>query len=966
MLLKKNWLYFIITILLSLTIYSQNPVAFQISSEEGLPNQTIYSILQDKKGFIWLGTDAGLFKYDGIRFYQYKSSRQKSRPLTGLVQSKNGDIYGFNFSGQIFYVKNDSLQLLESWNKGNVSNLCIDQNNDLWVCYSGGIEMLSQKTTTWSSYKINSKNVALNNTQSCFIDNDNSFWCLTSNGLMQITEGKTKHYPVNWNKNKVSGEYQLALNSKDKFIFSVVDGEILKLINGIITPFFSKKLNPVLVGKKITRIEEDGSDNLWIYTFSGVIVYNTTQDKSELFFEDKSFSSGLCDAEHSYWLSTLHDGLLRIPEISYKLWEIKNNQSINSKIHKLVCNNSPIFFATVDGKIGILNYKEKSTTIISNDIKQDIQSLALSEDKQSVLYSIQNNIYKTQGQATIQISEHLPPTKDVIQIGNSYIAATSKGTFCFSATKNSKIEELTSQWTRSIAFDKANNNLWLATNEGIKTYTFKNNQWSYLNTSLIGVQIISLYFSSSKNTLYALCFNGTVYEISNTSAKPLPLFTLQSNVTGYQIKATSSHLYVATNNGLVVYDFKTKQKNTINRLSGLISNNIHNIGIDSNYIWLATAKGIEQIPLNIDIKPTVSKIYLKRIFINNKAVKDTHKLILNYKDELKIELNAIALSSENKFQYAYRLNKTSAWLYLPADIKQIEIPFLNTGNFNLEIKLIDHQGKNSLNSITISGNVTPPFWQRWWFYLLIIVTCLVLALLIFKQRIKTIRKKQAKELEHIKLEHDLKLSQETALRAQMNPHFIFNVLNSIKSYIYENDKKKATSYLQRFSDLVRKILEQSSVSWIKLDEEIEFLKLYIELESILFFDEFTHDIQINEAIDTSHISIPSLMLQPFIENAFKHGLRHKDGDKKLTVNFQEHNNLLIVTITDNGIGRKKAQIINSENEKKHPSFSTEAINRIAVINQNQPGIVAIVYEDLLNSNKEGIGTLVTIKIKQHG
>jgi len=962
---KKSWIYFNLLLLQSLAIYGQNPVAYKISSEEGLPNQTIYSILQDKKGFIWLGTDAGIFKYDGIRYYQYKNSKQKSRSLTGLVQNANGDIYGFNFNGQIFYVKNDSLQYVNSWNNGNISNLCVDYNNDLWVCYSGGIKMLSQKTNKWMQYDGNPKNTKLNNTHSCFIDNDNSFWCLTSNGLMQINNGKTKHYPIGWNKNKLSGEYQLAFNSKNKFVFSIVGGEIFKLINGIVYPFHSKNLNPLLADKKITRIEEHNSNYLWIYTFSGVIVFNINQDKSELFFEDQSFSSGLCDAENTYWLGTLHDGILRIPELSYKLWEIKNNEIINSKIHKLVCNNASVFFATVDGKIGEINYKANSTSIISNKTKQDIQGLALSEDKQCVLYSIQNNIYKTQDHKSFLISQHLPPTKDVLQIGNNYIAATSKGTFWFSADKKLKKEELTSQWTRSIAFNKIKNKLWLATNDGIKTYDFKNNQWNYLTTSLEGVQIISLYFSPLNNKLYALTFNGIIYEFDTISPKAIQLFSLQANVISYQLKANATHLYVATNNGLFVYDFHTKQKNRINRLSGLSSNNIHAIDLDNNSIWLATAKGIQQIPLKINIKQTSSKIYLKRIFINNKNVAYKNQLILNYKDELKIELDAVALSSENKFQYAYRLQRNSEWLFLPSDIKHIEIPFLNTGNFSLEIKLIDHQGKNSINSVLIFGYVKPPFWQRWWFYVLIALTCLALALAIFKQRINAIQKKQTKELERIQLEHDLRLSKETALRAQMNPHFIFNVLNSIKAYIYENDKKKAVRYLQQFSDLVRKILEQSSVSWVKLDEEIEFLRLYIELEAILFSDKFKYNIQINDVMDTSHISIPSLILQPYIENAFKHGLRHKEGEKQLSINFREEDDVLIVTITDNGIGRKKAQLINAENEKKHTSFSTEAIHRISVMNKNQPGVVATVYEDLMDQSGISSGTSVTIKIKQH-
>jgi LytS/YehU family sensor histidine kinase len=228
-------------------------------------------------------------------------------------------------------------------------------------------------------------------------------------------------------------------------------------------------------------------------------------------------------------------------------------------------------------------------------------------------------------------------------------------------------------------------------------------------------------------------------------------------------------------------------------------------------------------------------------------------------------------------------------------------------------------------------------------------------------------RKQIKELERVNLQHQLKLSKETALRAQMNPHFIFNVLNSIKSYIYENDKKKAVSYLQNFSDLVRKILEQSSMSWVKLDEEIELLKLYIELESMLFVNEFKCTVEVDEKIDMSHTSLPSLILQPFIENAFKHGLRHKLGDKKIDIIFSldETTTILNVVITDNGIGRNQSKIINDSNTKKHQSFSTEAINTLKALNQNQPGIIAIDYLDLYNSNHDSIGTSVVIKIKSN-
>ena len=942
-------------------LHAQNPVAFPITTDEGLPNQTIYSIIQDNRGFIWLGTDAGLYKYDGIRYYEYKHPLQKSRSLTGLEKAIDGKIYMYNFNGQIFYIENDSLKLLTAWDKGSVSNICTDKSNNLWVCYKEGVAKLSIKTNTWANFASTIKYPTGNYTNSCFLDNDNVFWCLGPKGLIRIKKDIETCYPLNWQEKKVSGEYQLTFYSQQKFIFSQVDGEIFHLVAGNIKPFYSKNLNPLLKDKKITRVEEDHQNRIWIYTYSGIIIYDIKHDTSELLYEDKSFSCGIQDNENSYWFSTLHDGLLRIPELSNKLWIIKDDANGTAKINKIVRAKSSVFFASVNGKIGELTLNDNSINTFSLATKSDIQSLALAEDKQSIFFGIQSSVFNFKQNKTKIISEKLPPAKDVLQIGNNYIVASSKGTFWYCPDENSKTEVLNEKWARSIAYNKITNRLWVATNSGIDVYQFKNNHWIYITTLLDGIQIISL---SYKSKLHALAFNGNVYEIENNRI-PHILTTLNQNTTSYQLKENDSCLFAATNKGLWIYNLQDKKTKLINRLSGLASNTIDGLDIDSEYIWLATSKGIQQIPLHTNNKITSSKIYLKNISVNNSIVNYKKPLNLNYKDELKIELNAVALSSENQFQYAYRLDTINSWIFLPAEINQIELPVLSSGPFNLEIKLVDHLGKDSINSVLINGTVNPPFWQRWWFYLMIGITCILLALIIFKQRVKVIHKKQLKELERINLEHQLKLSQETALRAQMNPHFIFNVLNSIKSYIYDNDKKKAASYLQRFSDLVRKILEQSSMSWVKLDEEIELLKLYIELESMLFIDEFQYSIQIHDNIDTSHTALPSLILQPFIENAFKHGLRHKLGEKKLDILFamDTTNTVLNVTITDNGIGRSQSKIINDSNYKKHQSFSTDAINKVTVLNQNQPGIIAINYLDLYNNNHESIGTSAVIKIK---
>jgi LytS/YehU family sensor histidine kinase len=244
------------------------------------------------------------------------------------------------------------------------------------------------------------------------------------------------------------------------------------------------------------------------------------------------------------------------------------------------------------------------------------------------------------------------------------------------------------------------------------------------------------------------------------------------------------------------------------------------------------------------------------------------------------------------------------------------------------------------------------------------LTTLVLALSTFRFRLKAIRKKQRLEMRRLRLENELRLTQQNALKAQMNPHFLFNVLNSIKGYIYENDKKNAARYLSNFSSLVRKVLELSSVPAVSLEQEVEALKLYIDLEAMLLQSDFEYSINMDMNIDVSGVQIPALLLQPYVENAFKHGLRHKSGPKRLSVDIEqnEKEGLLMIQITDNGIGRAAAELLNAQNRGEHRSFATSAMEkRIQLLNFEKKDVVGVEIRDNFERN-EPSGTTVIIRI----
>lgn len=202
-----------------------------------------------------------------------------------------------------------------------------------------------------------------------------------------------------------------------------------------------------------------------------------------------------------------------------------------------------------------------------------------------------------------------------------------------------------------------------------------------------------------------------------------------------------------------------------------------------------------------------------------------------------------------------------------------------------------------------------------------------------------------------------------ALRAQMNPHFIFNCLSAINHFILKNETEKASSYLTRFSRLIRLVLVNSGKSTISLEEELDMLKLYLDMEQLRFTNAFDYFIAYDDNVKPAMIEVPSFILQPFCENAIWHGLLHKDGKGKLDIRFQLDKNSLVCTITDNGIGREKAAVLKSGSKEKTGSFGHKlTTERIVLFNKGVRNIESFSIDDLVDKNGEAAGTRVTIRI----
>jgi ligand-binding sensor domain-containing protein len=328
-------------------------------------------------------------------------------------------------------------------------------------------------------------------------------------------------------------------------------------------------------------------------------------------------------------------------------------------------------------------------------------------------------------------------------------------------------------------------------------------------------------------------------------------------------------------------------------------------------------------------------------------------------DEGKISLYYLAntLIAANRFFYRYKMDGLDTGWQQPTKNNQVTYN-LKTGNYVFHIQTSYNEGdwKENNNKITII--VMPPWWQTWWFRILMFAVVATALYLLYRSRVKTIKTKAAIKQQMTELEGK-------ALRAQMNPHFIFNSLNAIQELIVTKKVEEGYQYLSNFSKLLRQVLNNSEKNTIPLSSEIEMIKLQLSLESLRFKNTFNYSIIVEKNIEPEMINIPPLLLQPYVENAVWHGLRHKDGERNLWIGIQEANDKLRIEIKDNGVGRQRAAEIKKQKlgtEQFESKGSTLSGQRIKLLNQQYAEMATVEYIDMKNGSDKASGTKVVINL----
>ena len=304
---------------------------------------------------------------------------------------------------------------------------------------------------------------------------------------------------------------------------------------------------------------------------------------------------------------------------------------------------------------------------------------------------------------------------------------------------------------------------------------------------------------------------------------------------------------------------------------------------------------------------------------------------------------------------------TAQWTYLRS--RELVQP-LEAGNYQLELAAVNHFGIATTDPLSIRFGVSPPFWERWWFLLLILGALVGMVYGIFKERENRLKQRN----ERLQLQKNLVEVELQALQAQMNTHFVANALTAIQGFVMRNDKLKANKYIVDFSELMRLFLDSSRQKKHPLEKELTLLERYIALQKLFY--SFDYQVVIGEEIYPTEMDVPTALYQPFVENAIIHGLRHRHREGGiLRLNFERTKESLTCTIEDNGIGREQSWKINQENrafQKFSSQVSTQIIEkRRQTINQatgDNAEKVEIQYTDLKNADGSAAGTQVRIII----
>ncbi len=943
----KKW-YLLVLFIYALTGVAQGYKHFTI--EQGLPSNRVYKILQDYDGFIWVATDKGLSKFDGEYFKNFTIKEGlPSNDIWEIIITKDNKIWFFTRSNKIGYIKNDSVYSFNARHDEFMYPIVIntDLKKVVFRSYNAIYELKNKQWHTLPDYQVAARNVHFK-----LLHPEIDYLNVTSQDKSTdsiIYQFRNISKPVK-KTFKFKEQAQIAGQINDSlFVLKIDNGFRIINLNDLNQHRF---VNPGLfkdnVFIRILATDQDiqiSSEHFWAELGSGY------QLKNKHFFPKKlQISTLFRDRQGNFWGTTFAKGIYFFPKSSLTSKSYLPDQPVqfiklmHGQLFAAVLNNGiykfnkskdrfEVFYKKKDYFFDMLYNDEGYFGIFANTatiVKKDGKEQTYSRIGKEIL-ALDNGHYAIREINIISIFDNqlklvktypLEGANVLLQHQKSIIAGTPVGLF---QLKNDSIISIKMPEHKTLPILSLN----------------KTGNFLIIGTDGYGAYI----WQDAKHG------DGSMTFIPETKKLIIN-----------HIFVDNKHVWMATQKGVLRFTID-KGGLTFDRVlrktDGLISDHINHVVVYNNRIFTSNFSGIKSVGENQTAPLDLPKIYFKTIKYNNRELNANNPKVKYQKNSnLWFDFGLIDYAGQEHNHYYYKLLPTqNNWVEINS--KNVNFNSLSPKNYNFKVKVVNPYRQESIKSFSFA--ILPLWWQTTWakFFFVFIFLSLIFLIGYYTRR-KELNKQRAKLLAQKQMaEFELH-----ALRSQMNPHFVFNSLNAIQYYINDENFSKSEAYLVKFSRLIRMIFEFSRKKTITLKQEISLLQSYLNLEKMRFGDRFEFCIKIDPKLNISQMEIPTLLLQPIVENAVNHGIFHKKNKGIICLDFKYLSpDSYEVTISDDGVGIEKSKQINKNSLKKHQSRSTQILqDRIKLLNLSGKWQIEYLFTDATNDSKNPYNTIVKLKI----
>lgn len=930
----KTYLYFFLCFSFAISNAQIQYKFNHFTTDDGLPTNSIYCITEDKKGNLVLGTDNGLTFFDGNDFKTLNVKDGLINPyIVAVTTDEKGMIWLINYHGKLQKFENNKIKSTTIFT--NQNNAFLNIKDQLYLYNSQN----RYDNKTYYYTQIDKKNWQA---KKPILNNYIPIRIAPPVLAQDNEEIKSEANFLIYKNNKVAVPNEVSM--LHKVIFRKNNVFLLDENYLFIEDYNDKILQKIKLPSPISQnviykfdLVIDKNENCWLNIQNkGLFILQkkkwiATNDNLGLNATD-NINFLFCDSKGKMWIATNEKGLFCIAntEVSYFRFPNENN-FFNG--FALALDNKSMF---VSSKFCLYSYENndlKSLKKSNSEIKIDNYNLFpvfYTQTKQETKWDSDLKMLLVSGRQLLKY--------------DSVNSASLIGTNAIYKNQNQLISNFKEKIKNVVLYK---NEYYFNNSEKITIRTFDEKEIKLKRDLKFRIKGYIQDFAFIKDTMWIATENKVYKTFGEKITDSISMINNTKVENVIKIKVIGNSVFLCSNLGLFV--IKNNQNRVLNKYNFLPNNEVYNVALLDKNLFVATKDGLAKIDTNLVF--AASEKPKLELFFNNAIVT---KIISPAKQELiKIELRIQNFYSDKNQIIQYKIDALN-WVITKN--KFIAFQSLAYGNHTVSVRVRDVNSAWTIKKISIEKAY--PFYLKWWFVLLVNFLFFGMIYWIYQYQIKKIKAKKQLEIETNN--HVVELRQ-SALSAMMNPHFVFNSLNAIQYFVNSNQREKSSEHLGKLARLVRLFLSQAAEPFISLEDEINRLKLYVELEQTRF-ENFGFVINIDSNIDKKNIKIPNMIVQPFIENAILHGVSHlKEKDGKIYLNFNLKNEILTIEVIDNGFGID----INKQKNDTHISKGIAIITeRITILQESYPEkIFSITQENAFSDTiRKGHKVVITITI----